>query len=469
MEGGYEIKTLFPIYRLLPLIILIEGFVSVATEILAIRQLLPVVGGSVIVTSLIIGFFLLFLALGYRKGGRMGENLSNSLSYNFFFSAIWLGIGLSYIFILLFFNAVQKITGENLFYPFIIYLLVIISPLIYVLGQTVPVTMNMVKQNTSAGMIGGNTLGLSTAGSFLGAIITALLFMNFLGVAWTIFINFTLLLTLALLLAENKKSLVKQLAVAILMIFMVYLFNIRVENKLFILTNNYANYQILDSKNSNLSKGEKILSINNSYSSYINEANKGFKYIETIKKILFNDMKLNNANILVLGAGGFTLSAENTYGNHFTYVDIDKEIKNVTIPQFLAELKDDLIIDDARHYIHSTKNQFQVIIVDTFTNNRTIPSYLLTDEYISELQKKLTQKGTIIFNIIAKPSLDDPYSKHVDNTIRHTFKNCMVTPLNYDNMATNILYVCSNSTNQMDKKIYSDNLSTSSTDAFVWH
>lgn len=71
---------------ILPLIILIEGFVSISVEILAIRQLLPVAGGSVIVTSLIIGVFLLFLALGYKQGGKLHINPKKVLQTNFFIS-----------------------------------------------------------------------------------------------------------------------------------------------------------------------------------------------------------------------------------------------------------------------------------------------------------------------------------------------------------------------------------------------
>ena len=82
-----------------------------------------------------------------------------------------------------------------------------------------------------------------------------------------------------------------------------------------------------------------MLSINNSASSFINEQNKGAAYIELIKKILFNDLQLYNKDILVLGAGGFTLSAENTYGNHFTYVDIDPKIKKVAAPKFIKQIQ----------------------------------------------------------------------------------------------------------------------------------
>src|SRR5436190_18774016 len=73
-------------------IILIEGFVTISAEILTIRQLLPLVGNSVIVTSLIIGVFLLFLAYGYRRGGQYQDRYEEILKSNFTKSAIFLGV-----------------------------------------------------------------------------------------------------------------------------------------------------------------------------------------------------------------------------------------------------------------------------------------------------------------------------------------------------------------------------------------
>src|SRR5690349_6317698 len=103
MEIQIDSNRFFAMNRSLPLIIVIEGFVSIAIEILTIRQLLPVAGGSVIVTSLVIGIFLLFLALGYRQGGKQQQNLAYLLRRNFLVAAVWLGVGLSYIFIYTFF------------------------------------------------------------------------------------------------------------------------------------------------------------------------------------------------------------------------------------------------------------------------------------------------------------------------------------------------------------------------------
>lgn len=461
-------KMLLPSRWVLPLVILIEGFVSIAVEILTIRQLLPVAGGSVIVTSLIIGFFLLFLAIGYQRGGRLHHRPQKVLRSNFFIAAIWLGVGLSYTFITLFFYFVQCITGPHIFYPLIAYLLVIIAPLIYLLGQTVPIVMNMVRQHRAVGEIGGNALGLSTLGSFLGAILTTLIFMYFVGVAWTVLVNFLLLLLLVIILSESRASLWFQLCMGVAVVSLVSMLNLKMERSFFILTNNYANYQIVDHQNSMLGKDEKIFLINETASSFVNKRRKGFPYIESIKKILFTDLKLRNAQILILGAGGFSLTAESTYQNYITYVDIDKQIKNLIVPRFLNTVGSNFIVDDARHYLQTTANHYTAIVVDTYSDIKSMPSYLLTYEYMQVLRSRLLPNGVVIFNIIANPLLSDSYSKRVDNTIRAVFSSCMVVPNVYADRATNIIYTCSAKNNQADRVVYSDNLNTATTDSFNW-
>lgn len=451
----------------LPTIILIEGFASIAAEILVIRQLLPVAGSSVIVTSLIIGIFLLFLALGYRQGGRATDNLQSRLCLNFQIASCWFGIGLSYFFIYYFFYYIQKITGTHVIYPLLAYLLIIVAPLIFILGQTVPITMSLARADKSVGAIGGDTLGVSTIGSFLGAILTSLLLMQFLGVAWTVLVVFLLLVGLTLLLTP-RQALLKNSLIAAAALLSVYALNISVEKSNFVLTNNYANYRIFNSHNSDLKSDEKVLEINQSISSYINKNLHGFPYIEMIKKILFTDLKLVNSHILVLGAGGFTLSAENAYGNHFTYVDIDKQIKQVVTPAFLNQINGEFVADDARHFVHDNNHFYEAIISDAYSNIENIPAYLLTVQYMRDIKNRLTNNGVAIFNIIANPMLADSYSKRIDNTIRAVFGNCMVTPLNYIDAPTNIIYICKKADNEADNKIYTDNLNTSTTDSFAW-
>src|SRR3989338_6637788 len=453
---------MLPLLYLLPLIILIEGFTSIAIEILTIRQLIPVAGNSVIVTSLIIGVFLLFLALGYQKGGTQQKNLQKILQFNFSFAAIWLGIGLSFDFISTFFNSIQAVAGSAIVYPLIAYLLLILAPLVYVLGQTIPITMNMIKTHHWIGYVGGNVLGLSTLGSFLGASLTSLFLMSYLGVAWTVFINFILLSGLAILLiSENFERIFKSLFFLVAALVM-YKMNVSIEQTFFFKTNSYANYQIARNQQA------IFFAINNSASSQLDHNLHGFPYIEKIKHILFQELKLKDKNILVLGAGGFTLSAEGEKGNHFTYVDIDKAIKKIAIPAFQPVLHGTFIADDARNYVRNSKQTYDVIISDVYSNAKSIPAQLLTREYFSEIKRAIVPGGFALFNIIANPFLNDPYSKRVDNTLRSVFHHCMVIPLDYAQKPTNLLYVCAISNQLNDTKVYSDNLNTITTDFFAW-
>lgn len=444
-------------------IIWLEGFVTISVEILAIRQLLPSVGNSVIITSLIIGVFLLFLAYGYQAGGRKQTQLLSKLSRNFFWAAIAIGFGLSYAFITLFFY-VANYFHLNLLLVLIIYLLLIIAPIVYFLGQTVPITMNLLPLQT-VGALGGKVLHFSTLGSFLGAVLTSLIFMNFLGVAWTIVINYFVLAVLILLMTTSPRVPVMGLILLVIGC-LVYVVNRHVEISLFAKTTSYGNYQILPDVKIDTGQKGRVLIINNSYSSFIDEQRKGFPYMEVFKKILFNDLKLTDSDILVLGAGGFTLSAENTFGNRFTYVDIEPQIQNIVKAHFLHPINGNFIAADARLYVKEHPGRYDVIVADTFSNVYTIPSQLLTLQYFRDLKMALKPNGIALINIISSPFLNTVYAKRVDNTIRAAFGSCTVTPLSFKSSQANMIYVCQNNKEASDKMIYTDDMNRSSMDVY---
>jgi len=444
-------------------VILIEGFITISAEILTIRQLLPFVGNSVVVTSLIIGVFLLFLAYGYRKGGTYQKDYIPILKKNFIASAFCLGIGLSFAFIQFFFNSFDRYISHEVLIALAAYLLLITAPLVYILGQTVPITMNLIKTAKSTGEVGGKILHLSTVGSFLGAVLTSLLLMNYLGVAWTVFINFCLLTILTLVLFSKGTRDFIGLVILATGLCGVYIINIKMEKVVFVKTNAYANYVVY-----NDDQNVKRLQVNNSLSSLLTNDNRGFPYIEFIKRILFDELQLSGKDILVLGAGGFTLSAENTYGNHFTYIDIDKDIEEVVKKHFLKNIKGEFIDSDARSYLSSAEKKFDVIVSDVYSNRRTIPAHLITQEYFLEVKQVLNAGGLAVFNIIARHDLNDPYSARIDNTLRSVFKACTASPVNFSNEFSNIIYVCKDTVIPSSDRdgIYRDDLNRSTLDFF---
>ena len=459
------LKKTFPDWHVF-LIILLEGFVTVSLEILVIRQLMAFVGNSVIVTSLIIGVFLLCLAYGYRAGGRQKQPLLVYLRRNFFISAIGIGFGLSYFFIACFFSVGSGILHIPLIWTLLIYLCLIVAPIVYFLGQTVPISMHLLDAEQSAGKLGGKVLHLSTIGSFLGSVLTALVLMSFLGVAWTIIINVLLLAFLILMISERCAYIMTGLLLLFLLS-LVYIVNRGVERTLFVETTAYANYRVLpDVHIPDLGLTGTVLSINNSYSSFVNSQKQAFPYIEYIKNILFNQLKLRDKNILILGSGGFSLSAANTYGNHFTYVDIEPKIEAIVQAHFLREINGRFVAADARQYVAQHPDAYDVIVSDTYSNRQVIPAQLLTIEYFNHLKTALKPGGIAVFNVIGPGLLNNTFSQRVDNTIRHAFGHCTVTPLQYSETGlSNLIYVCQNDS-ENDQGIYTDDLNRASFDIF---
>lgn len=441
-------------------ILLLEGFITISVEIVTIRQLLPFFGGSVVITSVIIGVFLLFLAVGYWRGGTYQKDFFKILRQNFAFSMIWMGIGLSYTFITLYYYTSFYLAHVSFLLSLWFYLLFVLAPIVYWLGQTIPLTTNLFNQHHRVSHISGRALFLSTIGSFLGALLTSLLLFQYLGVAWTVVINCGLLL--ALILYMGRASELSWLHAFFLILALVFIgfLNINAEHAQFKRTNNYANYQVVTEQDLS-----KILKINQSRSSLLTTDKKGFPYIEFVKDMLFNQLNLHYKKLLVIGAGGFSLTAGGTHNNDVTYVDIDPSIKQLAETHFLNDsINGHFIAQDARSYLRQTDSRFDVIISDAYSNEAAIPASLLTVDYFQAVAAHLNPQGFMIVNIIAHPFFQDDYARIVRNSIEAVFPYCAVVPLTWSNALANVMYICPKLAPQ--QALYRDDLNTATLDFF---
>ncbi|NKB46389.1 MAG: hypothetical protein GKR77_01200 [Legionellales bacterium] len=448
------------------LVILWEGFVTIAVEILTIRQLTPFVGNSVVAISLIIGVFLLFLALGYRRGGQYLTQYRTILIRNFTLAALWLGIGLSYYFTAHFFYSIHTWVSRHLLINLTVYLLLIVAPLVYILGQTVPITTNLFKQHATVGQISGRVLFWSTLGSFTGAVLTSLVLLTWVGVAWSIVINFSILVVLILLLLPSWRRQWWRIALLGWGGIIIYYVNVDINRQLFVHENHYANYQIANDFEIEAGQIGTALVINQSLSSFRGEDGQPAPYVQLIRKFLLDDLQLTGKQILVIGAGGFSFTEQGDSGNEWTYIDIDPAIEAITRDHFNPQLQAQFIAADARQYLRDTTQLYDVIISDAYSNQIMIPDYLLTRNYFIDLRNRLTDTGIAVFNFILNPLYLDRYSQRVDRTVRSVFAHCVVTPLHYQAKYTNVLYFCRPSPYNEDAQEYTDNLNPASLDFF---
>jgi spermidine synthase len=426
-------------------ILFLEGLASSGVQMVTIRQTVPFVGSSILCTSIIISCFLGALALGYWCGGKTSpERFSQSLLRNLVIAIALFGIGLSYPFTRLFFLTVADLTIgvpvlNNPLVHLLAFCLVIMAPLVFLLGQTVPLLLNTADQSTRKSEAAGSATALSTVGNVVGCLLTSLLLMYFLGVGYSILINCLILGVCVLLVLQPGRLTRNRIMVGVsaFSLAIAFVVNVRLPDQLFAATTPYSNIHIAQDETG------KRLVINRSSASYIGDTDrKGWPYIEMMKGAIFAD-DMTGKDVLVLGAGGFTLSAEYDGGANFVYLDIDPTLKSVAENQFLQEkITGEFIAYDARAYLLTRERQWDVIVVDLYTNAATMPMHTATFEFFSLVSQRLAPTGRAVLNIAANPRLSDTYSETMDNTVRTAFSRCVTDITGYRDGLENIVYLC---------------------------
>ncbi len=456
---------------LIPVVVFIEGFCSLGAEIIALRRLVPHVGSSIVVTAPTIGFFLLALALGYAAGAKINARYLPVVARNFLISALLLGIGFSTPFVNGLFTHVQPV--------WLAYTLLIggiLCPLAWLLGQTVPALTNLM-QTQRTGEASGMALYWSTLGSFLGSLGLSVLVMQWLGISAAVALCalFLLIGALRLQVAPDVRSrrwqvLAAFLAATLLIIGLnVPLLRGQLLNEPQEATETaYADYSVIHTETP---EGDpiRVFKVNSSTASLIGDGNdknsppRYARYIDYLRQTLINDLKLRDSEILVLGAGGFTLSHKEPL-NHYTFVDIDPKIQSIAEQQFLHEpIRGQFVVDDARHFVTAAAKQsdkrFDAVVVDVYSSHHNIPSHLITREFWSDTRQVLKPNGVLLANLILDSKLQSDYARNVLATIESVYGRCAVEVLHKDRPLANVEVLCQNGGSGLGNKsarTYSD-------------
>jgi spermidine synthase len=415
------------------LIILLEGFAVLSLEILAIRQSLAFVGSGTDTISIIIASVLLPLAFGYYKGGtfkpdrakKFSSSIRNKLIFNFIISSIFLILAVSYFAINFYFETLIEtfqITNRHLLIS--LYCICLVAPPVYLLGQTIPLTTNYFPKQNITGTT-GKILFYSTVGSFLGAVFSPIILMNFISVSFTSLITICSILIATLMLSKKLLSIGNSF---IIFLFLVALFlnSPYLKTHLNIISDN--TYSTIQLEEISGKKTIQLLKVNNAPSSMIYKDNPEEPlaiYRATIENYYIRPIKNNKKreSILVLGAGGFTLGL-NDKENLYTFVDIDPDLKKVSEKFFLKRKlskNKKFIAKPARSFLIENNEKHDLIIMDVSRWNTGIPEHLITQEYFELVNSRLKDNGVIFINALASALFNDIYSKKLDNTIRSVF------------------------------------------------
>lgn len=454
------------------LIIFLEGYVMLSTELLAIRLLIPFTGNGTDTVSIIIAAVLMPLAFGYYAGGRFrpngGQTVRRQLLRNLTGAAVILTMGLSYVFLTGFFDTVEFYAGrQNRLVLATIYALVFLAGPVFMLGQTVPLVSHYFRRERLPAMT-GRILFFSTMGSFMGAVFCTLVLMAWLGVHNAAVVTVGCMAALIFLLVKNKIGKETAVAAACMAVALVLNSGAMMRYYNIVRDNVYNTVQIQEMPDA------RVLRINNTFASGIykhsREPIKG--YFEYVEDNFITALK--NAgeprSVLVIGAGGFVIGRNDTE-HAYTYVDIDKDLKGISEQDFLKEKLGEnkkFVAMEARAFLRGNKDKYDLIVLDIYQGPSLSPEHLVTREFFQQVKDHLKNGGAMVGNYVASATFADDFSVRLDNTLRAVFPNLTrelyapQNPWTEHSDWTNIAY--SYIDRPADTAIYTDDRNTSFAD-----
>lgn len=423
------VKTVFVLYS----VILLEGFVVLASELIAIRQSIPFFGSGTDTIAIIISAVLIPLAFGYYIGGkyrirRKGRYypVRKKLIQNILISFPFLIFGLSTLSLHSLYDWVLEYTEyrNRLFLCFVYATAFLVVP-VFLLGQTVPL-VSQYFQKSHLPRATGKILFISTIGSFLGAVFTTVILMNVIGVSNTVIAVLACLVVILFLLSKRIFSLANiaglaffAMAVSLNSPYALDYLNIKHENS-------YNTFQLDEFGNDKVKI--RHLRLNKAYSSTVNIYDHEKKPTRIGQFVHWNFVSaLKRAGIkgevLIIGAGGFTTGLGDDW-NTYTYIDIDPDIQKKVEEHFLNRpLQDNQIFINlpARAFLMQNDKKYDLVFFDVARGVTGAPEHLLTREFFQQMKNATKEGGYVVINLFASKTFRDNFTKNIDTTIRSVF------------------------------------------------
>ncbi len=441
-------------------ILLAEGWASLGTEILALRRMVPWAGSSVDVTSVLIAVYLAALAGGYRRGGRLAADGDPRprLALRLAAAAAWAAFWLSDPGVLLIFGLPLPPLVQAALYS-----IVGVAPVGWLLAECVLLAHACAPRRDPSETAGG-VFSLSTVGNVAGALAATFLFMPTLGVAAA---------TLAVVAAPAAAALVASRrdvpALALLAACCWPALDLWVEATEYVERNAYSDYRFVEHD------GGRVLLVNNQLASRHDAEGRGWEYVELLERTLCG---AGEARTLVLGAAGMTVGREAPCDLDLTFVDVDPAQESISA-EFLGVPEGSagkFSGRDARAFLRSDPGCWQAIVVDTFSNPRSIPRHLVTGDFYRLARSKLATGGSLYVNHVAYPG-EERFLTRAERTLRSVFAYCSVRTTDFHqetewheeaSRPRNLLFRCRKTGLDGDNAIYSDAVPRAELDRSLW-
>ena len=401
-------------------LIFLNGYVSLSLELIVLRQLSFFVGSAAVITSIIMGTFLGFMSVGYFRGATIGARrrggAKRALGASFIIIAAMSILGASFALLGTYFSIMYIAGITSGAVQTAIYSVIFLSVGPFLFGvNTALLSRYLNKYNINST---GAIMAWDTIGSVLGSLATTLILMPFIGVNYTILLVTAMALVGAWVARPRWQTLIW--AAAILIPGWIINNGAFLRREMGILVNN---------ANSTISVADyghtRVLYMNGLPMSVFHPDNRtSAEYIDYVNtNFIYNMPRNRRRDILVLGAGGFTAGLDDDYHN-YTFVDIERTLKDISEKYFLDRQltpNKKFVVQDASQFLKNTDRQWDLIMLDVYSNSYQVPEDLITAEFMTRIRDRVKPGGAVVMNMITSPDFSDTYTRVFDNTFRHVF------------------------------------------------
>lgn len=401
-----ELKTPFPEtpqkIRPVYLFAALEGATVMAVELMAARMLAPYFGASLYVWVAVIGITLLSLALGYYAGGRLADKYPRRETIHWVFL-------ISATLLLLMHVTSQRLTlalaGMDMRIAVVLVSLLLVLPPLLFLGMAPTMLIRYVTAEADrAGAAAGRVFAISSASG-----IVALPVMGFLVIPHFGLTGPSILIGMAVGTIPFLKLLSqKKYAALLFLVFLLFSFSQRN------VAASSADVKILTYSEGLLGQ---VLVADVFKTAAGNPANDRVMFVNRMGQTIFDtytgDARLSyvpfaasaasklpaKAKALLLGLGGGSMAnvLQNDLKLSVDAVELDERIVKAAQAYFYLNPKVKVIVDDARHYLETTGQTYDLIFFDVFKGDIP-PPHVLSLECFRKAKSLLNKDGLIIVN-----------------------------------------------------------------------
>jgi spermidine synthase len=408
--------------------ILIAGATSIAVEIVGVRFLAPLLGSSLPIWGLAIAVVLAGLAWGYGLGGRRAKEPDTfPLVFQYVALACAIFLWMPAVFaIAMYLRDTYFETNNALFIVFaflLAYSTLLVPSIVFGIVSPLAVQTEADRRQQSAGQVAGRISALSTIGSLVGILLPSFLTIPFLGSQITVwlFAGITLVFSAKVLLNYPRQARTIIL-LALAGIAVTLLLRRHDASVIFAKETEQQLVRVHQAENMRTLTFDGDLGIQ----SIMTDAQYTDGYWDYLAglPVLFPSTP-DPLSVLVLGAAASTTERQldrlwkNTRNFKFTSVELDRE---------LTEIADTYFDPPARHSVHAdgrlftTSNSqiYDLVIIDVYTRELTVPFHLATVEFFEKVDRRLAPQGIVAMNINAN-SIDTLWMRSIARTAREQF------------------------------------------------